>query len=152
MLVGTHGRSIYKADIAPLEALTKENLGQPLLVFELNDLRHSARWGNSYSAWGQPNTPGLDVRFYSEKGGPVTAAVKTPDGITLSETQMQADPGFNVISYDVAFTKSGKKAYLSKYKAPLKEASDGKTYLPKGSYEVILELDGVVKKQGFKIK
>jgi hypothetical protein len=93
----------------------------------------------------------LDIGFYSRKGGLVTAVVQTPDGIPLSETQVEADPGFNVISYDVAFSKSGKKQYLSKYKAPLKEASDGKTYLPKGTYEVVLKLGGQEEKRPFKI-
>ncbi|MFZ9030725.1 MAG: VPS10 domain-containing protein [Robiginitalea sp.] len=152
LLVGTHGRSIYKADIAALEALSREDLDESLIVFELSDLQHSSRWGNSYSSWGTPNTPGLDVSFYSQKGGLVTAVVQTPDGISLSETQVKADPGFNIISYDVAFSKSGKKEYLSKYKSPLKEAADGKTYLPKGSYEVVLSLGGQQQKRQFKIK
>ena len=152
LLVGTHGRSIYKADIAALQTLKKEELGEPLVVFELSDLRHSSRWGNSYSTWGTPNTPGLDITFYSRKGGLVTAVVQTPDGIALSETQVEADPGFNIISYDVAFSKSGKKQYLSKYKAPLKEASNGKTYLPEGTYEVILKSGGEEVKREFKIK
>ncbi|MEJ2584574.1 MAG: glycosyl hydrolase [Robiginitalea sp.] len=152
LLVGTHGRSIYKADIAALQALQKEKLDEMLVVFELSDLRHSSRWGNSYSTWGTPNTPGLDINFYSRKGGLVTAVVQTPDGIALSETEVKADPGFNVISYDVAFSKSGKKQYLSKYKTPLKEASDGKTYLPKGAYEIVLTLGGEQQKKPFKIK
>ena len=152
LLIGTHGRSIYKVDIAALQTLKKEELNESLVVFEVSDLRHSSRWGNSYSTWGTPNTPGLDVKFFSQKGGLVTAVVQTPDGIALSETQVDADPGFNVISYDVAFSKSGKKQYLSKYKSPLKEASDGKTYLPKGAYEVVLKLGGQQEKRQFKIK
>ena len=47
LLVGTHGRSIYKADIAALEALSREDLDESLIVFELSDLQHSSRWGNS---------------------------------------------------------------------------------------------------------
>ena len=152
LLVGTHGRSIYRADIAPLQSLQKEDLKKSLVVFELPEIRHSSRWGNAWSAWGQPSTPGLDVVFYSDRGGVAKATIRTPDGIVLSETEVQADPGFNVISYDVAFSKSGKENYLSKYKTPLKEAGDGKTYLPKGVYEVILELGGAKETKGFEIK
>jgi hypothetical protein len=94
----------------------------------------------------------VDIRFYSRDGGETLATIQTPDGIRLSETQLTADAGFNVISYDVAFSKSGKKDYLSKYKTPLKEAGDGKTYLPKGSYEIILEQGGTQVKKGFEIK
>jgi hypothetical protein len=55
------------------------------------------------------------------------------------------------MSYDVAFSKSGLKQYLSKYKTPLKEASDGKTYLPKGTYEVVLRMGSQEEKRQFKI-
>jgi len=152
LLVGTHGRSIYKADIAPLQEMHREALNTPLVAFELSDIRHSSRWGNSYSVWGTPNTPGLDIGFYSRNGGSTRATIQTLDGIVLSETEVSADPGFNVISYDVAFSKSGKKAYLSQYKTPLTEASNGKTYLPKGSYEVVLEQGKATVKKSFEIK
>jgi hypothetical protein len=65
---------------------------------------------------------------------------------------MEADRGFNTISYDVAFSKAGKKDYLSKYKTPLKEAGNGKTYLPKGTYEVVLELGNSTEKRKFEVK
>ena len=152
LLVGTHGRSIYKADISVLQSMDGEAMDTPLVIFDLEEIRHSPRWGNAYSVWGTPNTPGLDIRFYSRDGGETLATIQTPDGIRLSETQLKADAGFNVISYDVAFSKAGKKDYLSKYKTPLKEAGDGKTYLPKGSYEIILEQGGTQVKKGFEIK
>ncbi|MDM9629960.1 VPS10 domain-containing protein [Robiginitalea aurantiaca] len=138
LLVGTHGRSIYKASIAPLQTLKTDDLSDALIVFELPKLKHSGRWGNSYSSWRPPSSPGLDIVFYSQKGGKTAASIQTADGIVLSETELMADPGINVISYDVAFSEKGKKNYLSKYKAKLIEAGDGKTYLPKGAYKVIL--------------
>lgn len=152
LLVGTHGRSIFKADIGPLQKLTPEALQKDLIAFELEDIRHSGRWGNSYSPWRTPNTPGIDAAFYSKSGGKVTAIIQTADGITLSETEMQADPGLNLLSYDLAFSKAGKSDYLKKYKVPLKEASNGKTYLPKGSYKMVLKLGNNSTDQSFKIK
>jgi photosystem II stability/assembly factor-like uncharacterized protein len=152
LLVGTHGRSIYKADIAALQALKSSQMAEELVAFDLEGLRHSPRWGNSWSAWGTPNTPGLEIPFYSGKGGTVRARVLTTDGIVVSETEMEADRGFNTISYDVAFSKAGKKDYLSKYKTPLKEAGNGKTYLPKGTYEVVLELGNSTEKRKFEVK
>lgn len=152
LLVGTHGRSIYQADIAPLQQLQSGSLGEPLIVFELSDLKHSQRWGNSYSSWRTPNTPGLDIVFYSHKGGAARATIQTPDGIVLSETQLEADAGINVISYDVAFTKKGKADYLSKYKTRLVEAGNGKTYLPKGNYQVLIRHNGEKATEDFKIE
>ena len=152
LLVGTHGRSIYRADIAPLQQLQAGFLENPLIIFDLPDLKHSQRWGNSYSSWRTPNTPGLDIVFYSPKGGAAKAIIQTPGGIVLSETELQADAGINVISYDVAFTKKGKADYLSKYKTRLLEAGNGKTYLPKGNYQVLISHNGEQATEDFKIE
>jgi hypothetical protein len=152
LLVGTHGRSIYKADIGALESLSADKLQEDLVVFELEDLRHSPRWGSSWYSWGKPNTPGLDVPFFARQGGSVSAQVSTADGIVVSETEMTADAGLNILSYDVAFSKEGKAEYLKKNKTPLKVADDGKTYLPEGSYQVTLRLNGAVQSMSFQIK
>ncbi len=151
LLAGTHGRSIYRADIAALQQLTPGLLEKSLVVFDMPDLKHSQRWGNSYSTWGTPNTPGLDIVFYSREGGLTTASIQTADGIVLSETELLADPGLNIISYDVAFSEKGKKSYLSKYKANLPEARNGKTYLPEGSYQAVLDHGGKQESVPFKI-
>ena len=142
LLIGTHGRSIFKADIAPLQALDAAKRAESLVVFDLPNIPHSEDWGNAPSAWEKPSTPGLDVVFYAKDAGPVDATIKTADGITLSEVSLAADPGINILSYDLAFSKAGKSAYLKQYKTLLKEASDGKTYLPKGSYRVELQAGG----------
>ncbi len=142
LLVGTHGRSIYKADIAHLQEMTQEKLEKDLVVFDIPAIKHSPRWGNSWSSWSKPNTPGIDIVFYSKKKGDYTAKIQTLDGIEVSGFEMQADKGLNILSYDVAFSKAGKLAYLSKNKVELKTADDGKTYLPKGSYELVLSGNG----------
>ncbi len=152
LLVGTHGRSIYKADVGALQTLASEDLEKDLVAFELPEIRHSGRWGNSWSSWGEAQTPGLDIRFYTAKGGTVQALVKTADDITVSEVELQADKGLNILSYDLAFSKEGKSAYLQQYKAKLEEAKDGKTYLPVGSYKVELQLGEATQTQAFKIK
>jgi photosystem II stability/assembly factor-like uncharacterized protein len=149
LLVGTHGRSIYKANIAHLQAMTRDKLQEDLVLFEVPPIRHSNRWGSSWSSWSDANTPGIDFVFYSKKQGNFTARITTPDGIEVSGSDMDADRGFNILSYDVAFSKKGKLAYLSKNKVELKTADDGKTYLPKGSYELVLSGNGKEKKIAF---
>ena len=152
LLVGTHGRSIYKADIAYLQQMTSESMSKDLVVFKTRNIKHSERWGNSRSSWSKPQTPGLDIAFYANEPGNYTARVLTPDGITVSSAELKADRGFNIMSYDLAFSKSGKSAYLKKYKKELKEASDGKTYLPKGNYSVVIEGNGAKERTEFDIE
>ena len=136
LVVGTHGRSIYRADIGHLQKLDSEIMAKSLHIFDLDKVRHSTRWGNSYSTWGKPVTPGLDITFYSATSGAFTALVKYQDDIVVSEVTLDADTGLNVLSYDLAFSKKGKADFLKKVKMELKRASDGKTYLPKGNYTI----------------
>ncbi|MDH3795240.1 MAG: hypothetical protein OER83_00055, partial [Flavobacteriaceae bacterium] len=84
--------------------------------------------------------------------GPFNFKVKTANGIVVSETQMDADKGFNIISYDVAFSKAGKMAYRKKIKKDLKAASDGKTYLPKGDYTIVISGNKVEESLEFSIE
>ncbi len=151
LVVGTHGRSIYKADISHLQQLNSEILAKELYVFEVKNIKHSDRWGNAFSSWGKPRTPGLDLVFYTTKPAAYTAKVLTVNGVEVSRTEVEADKGLNIVSYDVAFSKKGKIAYQKKNKKELKEAKNGKTYLPKGSYEVQISGNGVVQKVPFTI-
>ncbi len=145
LLVGTHGRSIYKVDIASLQKMTSDVLQQPLTLFPIENIKHSPRWGNSWSSWAQPNTPGLDLHFYTATAGLFDASVQTLDGIEVSAVQLEADKGLNILSYDLAFTKDGKKNFLRKNKTELKQANNGKTYLSKGDYQIRISGNGEVK-------
>ncbi len=142
LLIGTHGRGIYKVDIANLQEMTAEVLEKELFVFKVENIKFSTRWGNPRGSWGKAETPGLDLIFYSLKPGTYTANILSSDAVSISSTDLKADKGLNILSYDLAFSKAGKLAYLKKNKKELKEAKDGKTYLPKGKYKVQLSGNG----------
>ncbi|MBS9461172.1 glycosyl hydrolase [Flagellimonas sp. 389] len=152
LLVGTHGRSIYKVDIKALQQVTSKILSKELMVFDVDAIKHSKNWGNSWSSWRKPNTPGLDVTFYSSKEGSYIAKVSTAKGTEVSYTEMEASKGLNMLSYDLAFTKKGKSNFLKKNKMKLTEAKNGKTYLPKGSYVVEISGNGQTEKVEFKVE
>ena len=152
LLVGTHGRSIYKADIAALQQMTSEKMNNDLVVFGVENIKHSRRWGNSWSSWGNPSTPGLDVTFFTKQAGNYKASIKNVDGTEVSSTEIKADKGINILSYDVAFSKQGKSNFLKKNKMKLTKAKNGKTYLPKGKYTVVLSGNGNNKTIEFEIE
>ncbi|MFT7349152.1 MAG: hypothetical protein ACI8VZ_001459, partial [Candidatus Paceibacteria bacterium] len=152
LLVGTHGRSIYKTHIGHLQQMKAGDLNKSLVVFKVEDIKHSERWGNSWSSWSKPSTPGIDLTFYTAKPGSLTAKVLNDGGIEVSQAQIDAEKGFNVLSYDVAFSKAGKSAFLKKHKMELKEAGDGKTYLPKGKYTLEVSGNGSIEKVSFELK
>jgi photosystem II stability/assembly factor-like uncharacterized protein len=152
LLIGTHGRSIYKANIAALQQINPEVLSKALMVFGVKNIKHSKGWGNSWSSWITPDTPGLDVNFYCATSGTCTAKVLTANGTEVSSTEIDASKGLNILSYDLAFSKKGKSNFLKKNKMKLTEAKNGKTYLPKGNYLVEISGNGQVEKVEFKIE
>ncbi|NAY91566.1 glycosyl hydrolase [Muricauda sp. JGD-17] len=152
LLVGTHGRSIYKAYISALQQMTHETLSKDLMVFGVENIKHSKNWGNPWSSWAKPNTPGLNVYFYTSSADTFSASVKFSDGTEVSSTSIEGDKGLNILSYDLVFSKKGKSNFLKKNKMKLTEAKDGKTYLPKGTYSVVLSGNGKTEKIDFKIE
>ncbi len=152
LLVGTHGRSIYKADISALQKITPEIMSGDLTLFKVTDIKHSKNWGSSWSSWIKPNTPGLDLYFYSSSEGTFDASIQTANGTEVSSTQIKASQGLNILSHDLAFSKKGKSDFLKKNKMKLEEAKNGKTYLPKGTYIIHLSGGGHKDKSEFKVE
>ncbi|WP_072304169.1 VPS10 domain-containing protein [Cellulophaga fucicola] len=152
LLVGTHGRSVYKTNISKLQEMTSSTLAKKLHLFKADDIRHSSRWGNAPSTRFRPNTPGIDVNFYAAKEGSFMAKILTMNNTEVSAVTVDATKGFNVLSYDVAFSKSGKSNYLKKNKVALTQAKDGKTYLPKGKYKIELSGNAATDSTTFEIK
>ena len=151
LLVGTHGRSIYKADISTLEKLTPEVLEQELMVFDVPDVEFDKSWGNPAGAWDKPSTPGLDIPVYSREGQQLSLEVSTLDGVTVSSATLNADKGLNLISYDMAFSKKGLQQYLKKYKRKLIPSENGKTYLPTGGYNIVVKGTSAEQKTAFSV-
>jgi len=141
LLLGTHGRSIYLTNIAPLQRVTPKTLeARDLVLFELENLRHSRRWGNSWSQWLEAYEPSVTIQFYSPTKGSKRLEVVSSEGEVLNTIKVNADKGFNYVTYDVTLTEKGRKALLKANEdLTISKASNGKYYLPKGTYEVMLE-------------
>ncbi|WP_435260840.1 WD40/YVTN/BNR-like repeat-containing protein [Tenacibaculum sp. nBUS_03] len=145
LVVGTHGRSIYKANITSLQKLKAENEDA---LFKIRNIRKSSYWGNSWSKWLKPNTPKLKIPFYVNATKKVTINIFNEDTL-VNRIEVDAEKGFNEVPFDVSFSKKGKKAYLKKQEdAVLKKAKNGVYYLPKGKYKAVMNSS----KQTFEIK
>lgn len=146
LVLGTHGRSIYKTNIGMLQEMTPSKLNESLIVFELEKVRHSPRWGSSWNSWRDPFEPATTVSFYAGNPGNATITVKTAKGATLYSNTTQVEKGFQSYTYDLTLTENGRNAYLRENKdAKMDKSSNGKYYLPKGNYTVEVTLNGVKK-------
>jgi len=149
-LIGTHGRSLYIARVKELQQLRDTVLAKPLFAFETDKMRAGRTWGNNTS-WFKSDPPKLDIPVYASAAGKAKLTLQTEKGLTLREWNADCRKGLNYIAYDLTISDKDLDAYNKwlneKTKAgdrqvKVKPAKDGKTYLAKGAYKVLIELNG----------
>lgn len=133
LVLGTHGRSIYVANISILQNIEEGILS----ISEIDPIHYSSRWGDSWSQWSEVNEPSVVIQFYNPKAEKTTISIQTEDGVELKNYKIDAVKGVNVFEYDVTISEKGKKA-LAKKDIEISEAKNGKYYLPKGKYLVFI--------------
>ncbi|GAB2761326.1 VPS10 domain-containing protein [Salinimicrobium soli] len=151
LVVGTHGRSIYRADISPISDMKPEDLDKKIWVAPIAEVRFSPRWGNSYSKWMDPYMPKTEFVFYSAAAGKAKVTVKTKEGLVLREFEAEVEKGFNTVEYDLTISEAAAKKLPEEKQAKEKPAS-GKVYIPKGEYKVEIKLNSATGSQDLIIK
>ena len=150
IVLGTHGRSIYVANIALLQKLTENSLNS-LIVGDLDSVRHSRRWGNSFSTWRDAFVTSLDVQFYSPKSGTAVISVLTEDKTEIKQYTTEVVKGVNIFNYDLSISEKGKK-HFEKEDIEVEKAKNGIYYLPKGEYVVKVIIDDQSEQSPLEIK
>ena len=137
LLVGTHGRSIYKADLAPFQKLNNAFLKQELALLDPEKVKHSKRWGSSYSSWRKVFEPETTFTAFAKTSGAYEIQIKDVKGTVLFSQKGTLDVGFNFVIYALEKDANGIKIYNKKNKkSPSKSAKNGTHYLEKGTYSV----------------
>ena len=139
LILGTHGRSLYKASIAPLQLMTSEVMAKEAHIFPISTIKKSRTWGNSWGRWSTPFIPKISIPYYLSSSRKVTINIYK-DELLVASIVKDSDEGFNEVSYDLSFSEKGRKTYLKKFKEQsLKAAKNGTYFLPKGVYTVKIE-------------
>ena len=142
LLLGTHGRSIYKADISALQKMNADMLSKPITIFDMSSVRHSSRWGSVFSQWSDAFEPEVNIQFYSNSPEKKTIKILSEKGAELYSMSVNIDKGFNFAGYNLELTKKGKKALMNEdSEIDFRATRNKKNYLPKGIYTV--EIDNV---------
>ncbi len=139
LVVGTHGRSIYKTNIAPLQQFEKTK-NKAVVIFDVETINHSKNWGSSRSKWLKPTEPKITIPFYVAKEGTSQISIKSEDGIELNRFNFIADAGYNYANFNLIYSEKGKADYLKKHKdAAISVAKNGQYYLIKGKYQIVID-------------
>ena len=117
--------------------MSEEMASQELTLFEISPVRHSNRWGSSWSQWLDAYEPEVSLQFFSNAKGAEKVTVMSENGDSLYEMSAEVDKGFNYLPYNLELSEKGRKALMKSDKdLVLNKASNGKYYLPKGTYKI----------------
>jgi len=151
LVVGTHGRSIYKVNLDQVQQLNDKIMAESLHVFKINQIKKSKEWGNSWSAWAKASDPEKEVWFYSDTDSEVLLQVENSLKEVVFSQKVHAIKGLNKQVYDLSITKEVAERLKSRdKKLKLEEAKNGKYYLPvslnkvsiqKGKDKVVTDLE-----------
>ena len=137
LLVGTHGRSIYKVDLAPFQKLNNAFLNQELALLDPEKVKHSKRWGSSYSSLRKVFEPETTFTAFVKTSGAYEMQIKDVKGTVLFSQKGTLDVGFNFVIYALEKDAKGIKNYNKKNKkSASKSTKNGTHYLEKGTYSV----------------
>lgn len=161
LIVGTHGRSLFLADISQVQQLDEELLAQTLHIFDFSSPRYSGRWGRT--GWFGNSTPQLEIPVYAKADGEVTVSIKTKgeDPLSLKNFTTNLNAGLNYITYDLSADPEQMEAYKKWLNRKVKEdekpvvvkkADNDALYLRPEKYIMELTKDGKVVKADLEVK
>lgn len=144
LIVGTHGRSIYKVNLEKVQALTDEILKKELHLFRVDKIQKSRRWGNSWSSWSEAFEPKAEIWMYSNQEKESVLNVVSEDKINVYSNNVQLKKGLNKLTYDLSVdAKTAQKINKRDKKSAIKPAKNEKLYLPVGNYTISIEKESI---------
>ena len=96
LLVGTHGRSIYLADIALIQNHDIDNQQSDIKIFDVKDVRFSERWGTKRSTDKNYYTPSLKFSIFSKSSHNASFEIINNEKDILFSKSISLDRGYNL--------------------------------------------------------
>ena len=94
LILGTHGRSLYKATIASLQSMTSEIIAKESHIFSISNIKKDRRWGNSWGRWSSPFIPKISIPYYLNSSKKATINIYK-DELLVASIVKDSDKGFN---------------------------------------------------------
>jgi len=115
LIIGTHGRSMYKISLDPIYELAK--LKSPELAI-LGDykIKYNSKWGKSSNQFAKPNNPSIEIEIFAKVGGKATLELYNAASQKLISQDVMLKSGYQTIKMPLEVTKT--------YSANLKKQYD----------------------------
>ncbi len=101
LVVGTHGRSLWIADVSLVQQMTADVLGATLHVFAPDTVMHQSNWGTRGYTWSDPAEPSLQLAYTTTAGGRARIRILDAAGAVVRAWDDPAEPGLNLLTYDL---------------------------------------------------
>lgn len=135
LLLGTHGRSIYKTNVTSIQHLDDTILQKSLHAFEPKRIKYSSHWGETWSKWLVAESPKINIPYFSKNATNITIRLQMDNGKELHRWEHKAEKGLNYADYDLSLTEKGRKELLKAFPdEDIPKKKNGNYYLPVGSY------------------
>ena len=145
LLVGTHGRSIYLADISLIQDHAIDNQQADIKIFDIKDINFSERWGTKRSTDINYFDPNLKFSIFSKINKDGSLQIINTNKDILFEESISLDTGFNFINYNLSVSEDINLDFGV-------ESQNGEKYLGKGTYIISIKTDNTIITNQFKIK
>jgi hypothetical protein len=135
LVVGTHGRSVFVADVKPLQALKNGGAGKGIQAFAAESIRYSDRWGEKQFPWADVNKPSADLLYHVGKpADEVQAEVYDEKNNLVRKLTAPGSVGFHTLTWDLKILDPASTVRKSKAKKDAGSAGEMK-YAAKGKYK-----------------
>ena len=160
LIVGTHGRSLYRADVSLLESVAGQSDPQ-LTVASVTTQRYSPRYGAA--SWYREDS-GPEVKFQVYSPAPSAGArlsIRTADDVVWTSKSVSLKKGINTLTYDLSFDENKAKEMEDRLNEKRKDeekpttveaAENGTFYLRPGDYRIVIEANGAEAETALEVK
>lgn len=148
IVIGTHGRSFYKADVGHIQQMNPDSLNALTSFDETFKVNFSTRWGTRAASWMDYFEPVISYPVFAPQGGKAILHVFA-DSLLVHTEEIMLHKGLSYYDYhlvcdetEVDALENLSQAKDAKAKVEIKKRDNGKYYLPTGRYDVRINLAG----------
>ncbi|MES2796837.1 MAG: glycosyl hydrolase [Bacteroidota bacterium] len=152
LVIGTHGRSIYIANVEHLQQIAESDsiAKMDLHLFALKPITYSENWGkiDGDEKYSPTKKQEYSIPFYSKNSGKAKIKILSNARFILNQLDVAMDAGVNYFNWDLAIDSSVMFDYGMQLnsqrknttpKIELEKADDGKVYIRPGKYIISIE-------------
>lgn len=157
LVIGTHGRGIWIADIQSLHLLNQAK-DSSLAVFFVDAIKYDINWGNG-NKWMMIEEPKMNIPVYTNGATKVTVDV-IYDNEKITQLEFTKSPkSLSHLEWDLVISEERAKFLESKWnegkqeddRISLRKSTSGKFYLLPGSYKLVVTAGDSVSVKNFEV-